>query len=63
MGVKERFRDVAVVERLLVSDRNDLEPFLDKMRRKLPEFFKLAVGVDNDRDVLFGVVCGDSEVG
>lgn len=63
MGVKKRFRDVAVVERLFVSDRNDLEPFLDKMRRELPKLFKHPVRVDNDRDVLFRVIRGDSEVG
>lgn len=63
MSVKERFRDVAVGERIVVPDRNDLEPFLDKMRRELPEFFEFAVGVDNNRDVFFRVIRGDSEIG
>ena len=48
MCVKERFRDVAVGERLFVSDRNDLKPLLDKMGRELPEFFEFAIRVDND---------------
>ena len=48
MGVKERFRDVAVGERFVVSDRNYLKPLLDKMRRELPEPFKHPVGVDNE---------------
>lgn len=63
VGVKERFGDVAVGERFVVSDSNDLESFLDKMRRELPELFKHPVGVDNDRDVFFRVIRGDSEVG
>ena len=61
-GVPFGFRHIAFVEFLFVSDLYDLETFLDEVGGKLPQFFKVAVAVEDSRKVLFGVVGCNSEV-
>ena len=56
------FQKVAVRKFLGTSDFDDLETFLDEIRRKLPELFKASVAVENGADVLCGVVSGDPEI-
>ena len=61
-GVPFGFRHIAFIEFLFVSDLYDLEAFLYKVGGELPQLFKVAVAVEDSRKVLFGVVCGNSEV-
>ena len=63
VGVKVCFRDVPVIKGRIVPSFQYLKPFGDQERRELPEFFEFAVGVDNERDVFFRVIRGDSEIG
>ena len=61
-GVPFGFRHIAFVKFLFVSDFYYLEAFLDEVGGELPQLFKVAVAVEDCRKVLFGVVCGNSEV-
>lgn len=61
-GVPFGFRHIAFIEFLFVPDLYDLEAFLDEVGGELPQFFKVAVAVENSRKVLLGVVCCNSEV-
>ena len=61
-GVPFDFRHIAFFEFFFVADLYDLEAFLDEVGRELPQFFKVAVAVEDSRKVLFGVVGGNSEV-
>ncbi len=61
-GVSLGFWHIAFVEFLFISDLYYLEAFLDEVGRELPQFFKVAVAVEDSRKVLFGVVGGNSEV-
>ena len=56
-------RNIPVIERRIVPGFQYLKPFGDQERRELPEFFEFAVGVDNERDVFFWMIRGDSEIG
>ena len=51
-----------VEECIVRADFDDLEAFLDEIRRKLPEFFKASVAVEDSADVLCRVIRGDSEI-
>ena len=61
-GISFGFRHIAFVEFLFVADLYDLETFLDEVGRELPQFFKVAVAVEDCRKIFDRVVCGDSEV-
>ena len=56
-------RNIPVIKGRIVPSFQYLKPFGDQERRELPEFFEFAVGVDNERDVFFRVIRGDSEIG
>ena len=61
-GVPFGFRHIAFVEFLFISDLYYLEAFLDKVGRELPQLFKVAVAVEDDRKIFGRVVGGDPEI-
>ena len=61
-GIPFSFRHIAFVEFLFVSDLYYLEAFLDEVGRELPQFFKVAVAVEDSRKIFGRVVGGNSEV-
>ena len=62
VGIRGCLRNIPVIKRRIVPGFQYLKPFGDQERRELPEFFELAVGVDNKRDVFFRMIRGDSEI-
>lgn len=61
-GIPFSFRHIAFVEFLFISDLYYLEAFLDEVGRELPQFFKVAVAVEDSRKIFGRVVGGDPEV-
>ncbi len=55
-GVPFSFRHIAFIELFLISDFYYLEAFLDEVGRELPEFFKVAVAVEDGRKIFGRVV-------
>ena len=61
-GISFDFRHIAFVEFLLAPDLYDLEAFLYEVGGELPQLFKVAVAVEDDADILCGVVSGDTKI-
>ena len=61
-GIPFSFRHIAFVEFLFISDLYYLEAFLDEVGRELPQFFKVAVAVEDSRKIFGRVVGGDPKI-
>ena len=61
-GVPFSFRHISFIELLFVSDLDNLEAFLDEVGGKLPQLFKAAGTVEDNRKIFGRVVGGDPEI-